>query len=115
MLLFFRQKLCSYSQKCFLLFQYLRILAVAYEKTLELAKELDTIGCGDLDVEGILDLGTEIEFTLQYGLLSRNKHIFKATLDFFSYATCHTSFQYSELLLMQIKTWLGAWEKQLSI
>lgn len=33
------------------LLQYLRILAAAYEKTLELAKELHTIGCGDLDVE----------------------------------------------------------------
>jgi hypothetical protein len=44
------------SLKYCLAFQYLRILAVAYEKTLELAKELHTIGCGDLDVEGILHL-----------------------------------------------------------
>lgn len=38
----------------FLLVQYLRILAGAYEKTQELAKELHNIGCGDLDVEGIV-------------------------------------------------------------
>eukprot|EP00252_Welwitschia_mirabilis_P014977 TRINITY_DN33064_c0_g1_i1.p1 TRINITY_DN33064_c0_g1~~TRINITY_DN33064_c0_g1_i1.p1 ORF type:complete len:834 (-),score=193.38 TRINITY_DN33064_c0_g1_i1:189-2690(-) len=34
---------------------YLRILAVAYEKTLELAKELRGLGCGDLDVEGLAE------------------------------------------------------------
>lgn len=28
------------------------MLAVAYEKTQELAKELRGVGCGDLDVEG---------------------------------------------------------------
>ena len=32
--------------------QYLRMLAVAYEKTQELARELRAVGCGDLDVEG---------------------------------------------------------------
>lgn len=32
--------------------QYLRMLAVAYEKTQELARELHAVGCGDLDVEG---------------------------------------------------------------
>lgn len=32
--------------------QYLRMLAVAYEKTLELSKDLRSVGCGDLDVEG---------------------------------------------------------------
>lgn len=37
------------------LLQYLRILAVAYEKTLELSKELHTIGTGDLDVEGLAE------------------------------------------------------------
>eukprot|EP00250_Pteridium_aquilinum_P017296 c23554_g1_i1 orf=376-2835(-) len=37
------------------LLQYLRILAVAYEKTLELSKELHTIGSGDLDVEGLAE------------------------------------------------------------
>ncbi|CAL5394392.1 unnamed protein product [Camellia sinensis] len=31
---------------------YLRMLAVAYEKTQELARELHAVGCGDLDVEG---------------------------------------------------------------
>uniref|UniRef100_A0A2P2M2C9 Exocyst complex component SEC10-like n=1 Tax=Rhizophora mucronata TaxID=61149 RepID=A0A2P2M2C9_RHIMU len=31
---------------------YLRMLAVAYEKTQELARDLGTVGCGDLDVEG---------------------------------------------------------------
>ncbi|GMJ06704.1 exocyst complex component sec10 [Hibiscus trionum] len=31
---------------------YLRMLAVAYEKTQELARELRAVGCGDLDVEG---------------------------------------------------------------
>ncbi|GLJ08267.1 hypothetical protein SUGI_0085180 [Cryptomeria japonica] len=34
---------------------YLRILAVAYEKTRELAKELRALGCGDLDVEGLAE------------------------------------------------------------
>lgn len=32
--------------------QYLRMLAVAYEKTQELARDLHGVGCGDLDVEG---------------------------------------------------------------
>lgn len=32
--------------------QYLRMLAVAYEKTQELARDLRAVGCGDLDVEG---------------------------------------------------------------
>ncbi|KAJ9539389.1 hypothetical protein OSB04_032122 [Centaurea solstitialis] len=31
---------------------YLRMLAVGYEKTQELAKDLRSVGCGDLDVEG---------------------------------------------------------------
>ncbi|CAA7394210.1 unnamed protein product [Spirodela intermedia] len=34
---------------------YLRLLAVAYEKTYELAKELRSVGCGDLDVEGLTE------------------------------------------------------------
>ncbi|KAH7671006.1 Exocyst complex component Sec10-like protein [Dioscorea alata] len=34
---------------------YLRNLAVAYEKTKELAKELQTVGCGELDVEGLTE------------------------------------------------------------
>ncbi|KAL9279248.1 Exocyst complex component SEC10b [Arabidopsis thaliana] len=33
---------------------YLRMLAVAYERTQELAKDLRAVGCGDLDVEGHL-------------------------------------------------------------
>lgn len=33
-------------------YQYLRLLAVAYEKTQELARDLCGVGCGDLDVEG---------------------------------------------------------------
>lgn len=33
--------------------QYLRIFAVAYEKTKDLARELQSVGCGDLDAEGI--------------------------------------------------------------
>lgn len=37
---------------CFLRHQYLRMLAVAYEKTEELARDLRAVGCGDLDVEG---------------------------------------------------------------
>ncbi|XP_028108665.1 exocyst complex component SEC10a-like [Camellia sinensis] len=36
---------------------YLRMLAVAYEKTQELARELHAVGCGDLDVEGQLVRG----------------------------------------------------------
>lgn len=32
--------------------QYLRMLAVAYEKTQELARDLRAVGCGDLDVDG---------------------------------------------------------------
>lgn len=32
--------------------QYLRMLAVAYEKTQELARDLRAVGCGDLDIEG---------------------------------------------------------------
>uniref|UniRef100_A0A2P2M2D9 Exocyst complex component SEC10-like n=3 Tax=Rhizophora mucronata TaxID=61149 RepID=A0A2P2M2D9_RHIMU len=34
---------------------YLRMLAVAYEKTQELARDLGTVGCGDLDVEGLTE------------------------------------------------------------
>uniref|UniRef100_R7WFD0 Exocyst complex component 5 n=1 Tax=Aegilops tauschii TaxID=37682 RepID=R7WFD0_AEGTA len=33
------------------LLHYLRVLSVAYDKTEELAKELQSIGCGDLDIE----------------------------------------------------------------
>lgn len=33
-------------------FQYLRMLAVGYEKTQELSKDLRSVGCGDLDIEG---------------------------------------------------------------
>lgn len=32
--------------------QYLRMLAVAYEKTQDLARDLRAVGCGDLDIEG---------------------------------------------------------------
>ena len=32
--------------------QYHRMLAVAYEKTQEPARDLRAVGCGDLDVEG---------------------------------------------------------------
>jgi len=35
-----------------MLVQYLRMLAVVYEKTQELARDLRAVGCGDLDVEG---------------------------------------------------------------
>lgn len=34
---------------------YLRMLAVAYEKTQELARDLRSVGCGDLDVEGLTE------------------------------------------------------------
>ncbi|XP_010536964.1 PREDICTED: exocyst complex component SEC10 [Tarenaya hassleriana] len=34
---------------------YLRMLAVAYERTQELAKDLRAVGCGDLDVEGLTE------------------------------------------------------------
>uniref|UniRef100_A0A3Q7IEC5 Exocyst complex component Sec10 n=1 Tax=Solanum lycopersicum TaxID=4081 RepID=A0A3Q7IEC5_SOLLC len=34
---------------------YLRVLAVAYEKTQEFDKELRSVGCGDLDVEGLTE------------------------------------------------------------
>ncbi|XP_019418705.1 PREDICTED: exocyst complex component SEC10-like [Lupinus angustifolius] len=34
---------------------YLRVLAVAYEKTQELARDLRAVGCGDLDVEGLTE------------------------------------------------------------
>ncbi|XP_078436856.1 exocyst complex component sec10 [Wolffia australiana] len=34
---------------------YLRLLIVAYEKTLELAKDLRSVGCGDLDAEGLTE------------------------------------------------------------
>ncbi|XP_057788156.1 exocyst complex component SEC10b-like [Salvia miltiorrhiza] len=34
---------------------YLRMLAVSYEKTLELSKDLRSVGCGDLDVEGLTE------------------------------------------------------------
>ncbi|CAI9095527.1 OLC1v1031508C2 [Oldenlandia corymbosa var. corymbosa] len=34
---------------------YLRMLAVAYEKTRELSKDLRAVGCGDLDVEGLTE------------------------------------------------------------
>jgi len=37
------------------LLQYLRILAVAYDQTKELAKDLQSIGCGDLDIEGLTE------------------------------------------------------------
>ncbi|KAG4924448.1 hypothetical protein JHK87_049988 [Glycine soja] len=35
-------------------FQYLRMLAVAYEKTQELARDLQVVGCGDLDVDSVM-------------------------------------------------------------
>ncbi|KAM4071588.1 hypothetical protein ACB094_11G071900 [Castanea mollissima] len=34
---------------------YLRMVAVAYEKTQELARDLRAVGCGDLDVEGLTE------------------------------------------------------------
>ncbi|KAI4369865.1 hypothetical protein MLD38_018263 [Melastoma candidum] len=34
---------------------YLRMFAVAYEKTKELARDLRAVGCGDLDVEGLAE------------------------------------------------------------
>ncbi|GJX48916.1 exocyst complex component SEC10-like protein, partial [Tanacetum coccineum] len=34
---------------------YLRMLAVGYERTQELAKDLRRVGCGDLDVEGLTE------------------------------------------------------------
>ncbi|KAG5251767.1 exocyst complex component SEC10b [Salix suchowensis] len=34
---------------------YLRMLAVSYEKTQELARDLRSVGCGDLDVEGLTE------------------------------------------------------------
>ncbi|XP_048142045.1 exocyst complex component SEC10b-like isoform X2 [Rhodamnia argentea] len=34
---------------------YLRMLAVAYEKTQELARDLRSVGCGDLDIEGLTE------------------------------------------------------------
>lgn len=34
---------------------YLRLLAVAYEKTQEFDKDLRSVGCGDLDVEGLTE------------------------------------------------------------
>ncbi|CAM0949933.1 unnamed protein product [Alopecurus aequalis] len=37
------------------LLHYLRVLAVAYDKTKELAKELQSVGCGDLDIEGLTE------------------------------------------------------------
>ncbi|CAD6267934.1 unnamed protein product [Miscanthus lutarioriparius] len=37
------------------LLHYLRILAVAYDRTKELAKDLQSIGCGDLDIEGLTE------------------------------------------------------------
>jgi len=35
--------------------QYLRVLAGAYEKTQDMAKELHALGCGDLDIEGLAE------------------------------------------------------------
>ncbi|XP_041991133.1 exocyst complex component SEC10b-like isoform X2 [Salvia splendens] len=34
---------------------YLRLLAVAYEKTQDLARDLRGVGCGDLDIEGLTE------------------------------------------------------------
>ncbi|OWM88169.1 exocyst complex component SEC10b [Punica granatum] len=34
---------------------YLRMLAVAYERTQELARDLRAVGCGDLDIEGLTE------------------------------------------------------------
>ncbi|KAL3638483.1 Exocyst complex component 5 [Castilleja foliolosa] len=34
---------------------YLRMLAVAYEKTQDLARDLHSVGCGDLDAEGLTE------------------------------------------------------------
>jgi len=34
---------------------YLRVLAVTYEKTREFSKDLRTLGCGDLDIEGLTE------------------------------------------------------------
>lgn len=42
----------TYFFSVFGLVRYLRMLAVSYEKTQELARDLRAMGCGDLDVEG---------------------------------------------------------------
>ncbi|KAM7275207.1 hypothetical protein ACFE04_017073 [Oxalis oulophora] len=61
---------------------YLRMLAVAYEKTQELARDLRAVGCGDLDIEGL----TESLFSAhkdEYSEIERAslKQLFKAKLD----------------------------------
>lgn len=35
-------------------FQCLGMLAMAYEKTQELARDLQVVGCGDLDVDSVM-------------------------------------------------------------
>ncbi|KAM7276097.1 hypothetical protein ACFE04_017963 [Oxalis oulophora] len=61
---------------------YLGMLAVAYEKTQELARDLRAVGCGDLDIEGL----TESLFSAhkdEYSEIERAslKQLFKAKLD----------------------------------
>lgn len=50
----FSLKETVFTNICGMLLQYLRVLAGAYEKTQDMAKELHALGCGDLDIEGIL-------------------------------------------------------------
>jgi hypothetical protein len=46
------------------------MLAVAYEKTQELARDLRAVGCGDLDVEGNeFNLLMFLHFTSTFSLL----------------------------------------------
>ncbi|URE30144.1 Exocyst complex component Sec10 [Musa troglodytarum] len=50
-----RRELSTMAECAKILSQYLRIFAVAYEKTEDLAKELQSVGCGDLDAEGLTE------------------------------------------------------------
>ncbi|MFS7988004.1 putative exocyst complex component Sec10 [Helianthus anomalus] len=47
---------------------YLRRLAVGYERTQELAKNLRDVGCGDLDVEGTAFLRHTATFVSRCGI-----------------------------------------------
>ncbi|XP_071691097.1 exocyst complex component SEC10a-like [Rutidosis leptorrhynchoides] len=64
------------------LLQYLRRLAVGYERTQELAKDLRDVGCGDLDVEGLTEalFSEHKDIYLQYERASMSQ-LYKAKID----------------------------------
>ncbi|XP_076909669.1 exocyst complex component SEC10a-like [Bidens hawaiensis] len=61
---------------------YLRRLAVGYERTQELAKDLHSVGCGDLDVEGLTEsLFTEHKDIYRECERASMRQLYKAKMD----------------------------------